>query len=95
MGIFSRQHDTTVGALQMALGIFNGKLPPYAACQFFELYEESSGQVSSYLCKNKECLELGFPFPKIIFLSSTVSRCKFILNGSFAEQSPGTKLYSN
>ncbi|NXT45818.1 PPAP phosphatase, partial [Pluvianellus socialis] len=47
-------HDTTVGALQIALNIFNGKLPPYAACQFFELYEESSGQVSSYLCKNKE-----------------------------------------
>ncbi|NXU87880.1 PPAP phosphatase, partial [Xiphorhynchus elegans] len=35
-------HDTTVGALQMALNIFNGKLPPYAACQFFELYQESN-----------------------------------------------------
>ncbi|NXV79009.1 PPAP phosphatase, partial [Atlantisia rogersi] len=34
-------HDTTIGALQMALNIFNGKLPPYAACQFFELYQES------------------------------------------------------
>ncbi|NXI43066.1 PPAP phosphatase, partial [Galbula dea] len=50
-------HDTTIGALQVALNIFNGKLPPYAACQFFELYQESSGQVPSYLCKNKECLE--------------------------------------
>ncbi|NXU51298.1 PPAP phosphatase, partial [Turnix velox] len=49
-------HDTTVGAVQIALNIFNGKLPPYAACQFFELYQESSGQVSSYLCKNKESL---------------------------------------
>uniref|UniRef100_A0A672TMH0 acid phosphatase n=1 Tax=Strigops habroptila TaxID=2489341 RepID=A0A672TMH0_STRHB len=39
-------HDTTVGALQIALNIFNGKLPPYAACQFFELYQESSGQYS-------------------------------------------------
>ncbi|KFP72539.1 Prostatic acid phosphatase, partial [Apaloderma vittatum] len=38
-------HDTTLGALQIALNIFNGKLPPYAACQFFELYQESSGQV--------------------------------------------------
>ncbi|NWT50757.1 PPAP phosphatase, partial [Erythrocercus mccallii] len=37
-------HDTTVGALQIALNIFNGKLPPYAACQFFELYQESNGQ---------------------------------------------------
>ncbi|NXI61865.1 PPAP phosphatase, partial [Anseranas semipalmata] len=47
-------HDTTIGAIQIALNIFNGKLPPYAACQFFELYQESSGQVSFYLCKNKE-----------------------------------------
>ncbi|NXP04026.1 PPAP phosphatase, partial [Thinocorus orbignyianus] len=47
-------HDTTLGALQVALNIFNGKLPPYAACQFFELYQESSGQVFSYLCKKKE-----------------------------------------
>ncbi|XP_064907784.1 prostatic acid phosphatase isoform X3 [Columba livia] len=39
-------HDTTVGAIQIALNIFNGKLPPYAACQFFELYQESSGRYS-------------------------------------------------
>ncbi|NWR93206.1 PPAP phosphatase, partial [Furnarius figulus] len=38
-------HDTTVGALQIALNIFNGKLPPYAACQFFELYQESTSQL--------------------------------------------------
>ncbi|KAF4793184.1 hypothetical protein TURU_113439 [Turdus rufiventris] len=44
---FTSKHDTTVGALQIALNIFNGKLPPYAACQFFELYQESNGQVSS------------------------------------------------
>ncbi|NXJ09130.1 PPAP phosphatase, partial [Odontophorus gujanensis] len=37
-------HDTTIGAIQIALNIFNGKLPPYAACQFFELYQESNGQ---------------------------------------------------
>ncbi|XP_014793148.1 PREDICTED: prostatic acid phosphatase isoform X2 [Calidris pugnax] len=39
-------HDTTLGALQIALNIFNGKLPPYASCQFFELYQESNGQYS-------------------------------------------------
>ncbi|XP_010005784.1 PREDICTED: prostatic acid phosphatase [Chaetura pelagica] len=39
-------HDTTIGALQIALNIFNGKLPPYAACQLFELYQESSGRYS-------------------------------------------------
>uniref|UniRef100_A0A670JLF7 acid phosphatase n=1 Tax=Podarcis muralis TaxID=64176 RepID=A0A670JLF7_PODMU len=38
------QHDTTLGALQMALNIYNEKLPPYAACQFFELYQEDNGQ---------------------------------------------------
>ncbi|NWQ81260.1 PPAP phosphatase, partial [Columbina picui] len=43
MEIYSA-HDTTIGAIQIALNIFNGKLPPYAACQFFELYQESSGQ---------------------------------------------------
>ncbi|XP_042328138.1 prostatic acid phosphatase-like [Sceloporus undulatus] len=36
-------HDTTLGALQMALNVYNEKLLPYAACQFFELYQESSG----------------------------------------------------
>ncbi|XP_015709563.1 prostatic acid phosphatase-like isoform X2 [Coturnix japonica] len=39
-------HDTTIGAIQIALNIFNGKLPPYAACQFFELYQDDSGQYS-------------------------------------------------
>nr|XP_034985516.1 prostatic acid phosphatase-like isoform X2 [Zootoca vivipara] len=37
-------HDTTLGALQMALNIYNEKLPPYAACQFFELYQEDNGE---------------------------------------------------
>ncbi|XP_048807271.1 prostatic acid phosphatase-like isoform X2 [Lagopus muta] len=39
-------HDTTIGAIQIALNIFNGKLPPYAACQFFELYQDNSGRYS-------------------------------------------------
>lgn len=29
----------------MALNVFNGKLPPYSACHFFELYQEKNGQV--------------------------------------------------
>nr|XP_006133214.1 prostatic acid phosphatase [Pelodiscus sinensis] len=45
MNLFSA-HDTTIGALQMALNIFNGKLPPYSTCQFFELYQEKSGDYS-------------------------------------------------
>ncbi|XP_063160054.1 prostatic acid phosphatase-like [Candoia aspera] len=36
-------HDTTLGALQMALNIYNNKLLPYASCQIFEQYEEENG----------------------------------------------------
>ncbi|NXA27103.1 PPAP phosphatase, partial [Ibidorhyncha struthersii] len=38
-------HEATIVALQMALSVFNGKLPPYSACHFFELYQEKNGQV--------------------------------------------------
>ncbi|XP_074051912.1 prostatic acid phosphatase [Macrotis lagotis] len=34
-------HDTTIGGLQIALDVFNGKLPPYAACHIMELYLEN------------------------------------------------------
>ncbi|XP_044275099.1 prostatic acid phosphatase-like [Varanus komodoensis] len=37
-------HDTTLGALQMALNVYNERLFPYAACQFFELYQEKNGE---------------------------------------------------
>ncbi|XP_061442963.1 prostatic acid phosphatase-like isoform X2 [Rhineura floridana] len=37
-------HDTTLGALQMALNVYNERLPPYAACQIFELYQENNGE---------------------------------------------------
>ncbi|XP_076986244.1 prostatic acid phosphatase [Tamandua tetradactyla] len=33
-------HDTTVSGLQMALDVYNGMLPPYAACHIMELYLE-------------------------------------------------------
>ncbi|KAM9301921.1 lysosomal acid phosphatase [Gastrophryne carolinensis] len=36
-------HDTTLGALQMALDVYNGKQAPYASCHIFELYEERPG----------------------------------------------------
>uniref|UniRef100_A0A8B9GRK3 acid phosphatase n=1 Tax=Amazona collaria TaxID=241587 RepID=A0A8B9GRK3_9PSIT len=41
---FYLQHAATIAALQMALNVFNGKLPPYSACHFFELYQEKNGQ---------------------------------------------------
>ncbi|XP_042331344.1 prostatic acid phosphatase-like [Sceloporus undulatus] len=37
-------HDMTLVALQVALNVFDAKLPPYAACHFFELYKEDSGE---------------------------------------------------
>ncbi|KAM9088371.1 prostatic acid phosphatase isoform 4-T4 [Megaptera novaeangliae] len=33
-------HDTTVSALQMALDVYNGILPPHASCHLMELYFE-------------------------------------------------------
>ncbi|NXI50953.1 PPAP phosphatase, partial [Chloroceryle aenea] len=33
-------HAATLVALQMALNVFNGQMPPYSACHFFELYQE-------------------------------------------------------
>lgn len=37
------QHDSTLIALQAALDVYNGVLPPYAACQLFEFYQEDDG----------------------------------------------------
>ncbi|XP_020660218.2 prostatic acid phosphatase [Pogona vitticeps] len=37
-------HDMTLVALHVALDIFNQRLPPYAACHFFELYKEDNGE---------------------------------------------------
>ncbi|XP_060117665.1 lysosomal acid phosphatase [Heteronotia binoei] len=36
-------HDTTLGALQMALDVYNGRQAPYASCHMFELYQEDDG----------------------------------------------------
>ncbi|XP_054846898.1 prostatic acid phosphatase-like [Eublepharis macularius] len=37
-------HATTIAAFQMALNIYNGKVPPLSSCQFIELYEDINGQ---------------------------------------------------
>ncbi|XP_039768914.1 prostatic acid phosphatase isoform X2 [Ornithorhynchus anatinus] len=34
-------HDTTIAGLQVALDVFNGKLPPYASCHIFEVHLEN------------------------------------------------------
>uniref|UniRef100_A0A8C8S0T4 acid phosphatase n=1 Tax=Pelusios castaneus TaxID=367368 RepID=A0A8C8S0T4_9SAUR len=54
-------HDTTIGALQMALNIFNGKLPPYRACQFFELYQENNGHYSVEMFYRNDTLADPYP----------------------------------
>lgn len=39
-------HDTTVTALQSSMNVFNGRQPPYASCQIFELYRDDNGSAS-------------------------------------------------
>ncbi|TKS66267.1 Lysosomal acid phosphatase [Collichthys lucidus] len=54
-------HDTTVAALQASLNVFNGKQPPYASCQIFELYRNDNGSASvSMFYRNDTTVE---PYP--------------------------------
>ncbi|NXO33187.1 PPAP phosphatase, partial [Locustella ochotensis] len=54
-------HAATIAALQMALNVFNGKLPPHSACHFFELYQEKNGQVSaSYTANMQYTIEMYY-----------------------------------
>ncbi|XP_035533544.1 lysosomal acid phosphatase-like [Morone saxatilis] len=54
-------HDTTVAALQASLNVFNGKQPPYASCQIFELYRDENGSASvSLFYRNDSTVE---PYP--------------------------------
>ncbi|KAM9334213.1 lysosomal acid phosphatase-like [Symphorus nematophorus] len=54
-------HDTTVSALQASLDVFNGRQPPYAACQIFELYTYGNGSASvSMFYRNDSKVE---PYP--------------------------------
>ncbi|GAA6216189.1 lysosomal acid phosphatase [Lates japonicus] len=39
-------HDTSIAALQASLNVFNGRQPPYASCQIFELYRDDDSSVS-------------------------------------------------
>ncbi|KAM9307680.1 prostatic acid phosphatase-like [Gastrophryne carolinensis] len=44
--IMYSSHDSTIVALQMALNVYNGMLPPYASCHFIELYQDENGSPS-------------------------------------------------
>ncbi|KAG8567823.1 hypothetical protein GDO81_013785 [Engystomops pustulosus] len=49
-------HDSTILALQGALGVYSGIHPPYASCHIFEFYKESDGfQLSA---ETSDCLFL-------------------------------------
>ncbi|KAL8165485.1 UNVERIFIED_CONTAM: hypothetical protein K2H54_046213 [Gekko kuhli] len=54
-------HDITIVALQSALDVFDKKLPPYAACHLFELYQEANGQVSTQM-QHAATLSWAIPF---------------------------------
>ncbi|KAM4617529.1 lysosomal acid phosphatase isoform 2-T2 [Discoglossus pictus] len=54
-------HDTTLGALQMALDVYNGKQAPYASCHIFELYEETSGNFSVEMYYRNESGRSPYP----------------------------------
>ncbi|KAM4715115.1 testicular acid phosphatase homolog [Anableps anableps] len=54
-------HDSTLITLQAALDIYNGLLPPYAACQLFEFYQEHDGSYSVELHYRNESLSNPYP----------------------------------
>ncbi|KAM8938675.1 lysosomal acid phosphatase [Pelodytes ibericus] len=56
-------HDTTLGALQMAMDVYNGKQTPYASCHIFELYEESSGNFTVEMYFRNESGKAPYPLP--------------------------------
>ncbi|XP_037313401.2 lysosomal acid phosphatase isoform X2 [Pungitius pungitius] len=54
-------HDTTVAALQASLDVFNGRQPPYASCQIFELHRDDNGSASVSLFYRNSSKEEAFP----------------------------------
>ncbi|XP_063263967.1 prostatic acid phosphatase-like isoform X3 [Prinia subflava] len=63
------EHAATIAALQMALNVFNGKLPPHSACHFFELYQEKNGQYTIEMYYRNNSLREPHPL--------TLPGCKF------------------
>ncbi|XP_018411450.1 PREDICTED: prostatic acid phosphatase [Nanorana parkeri] len=50
-------HDMTVAALQSALNVSNGKLPPYASCHLFEIYEVGNDYTIEMYYRNDSSVE--------------------------------------
>ncbi|CAG04315.1 unnamed protein product, partial [Tetraodon nigroviridis] len=56
-------HDSTLITLQAALDVYNSILPPYAACQLFEFYQESDGTYSLELYYRNDSQQEPYPNP--------------------------------
>ncbi|KAG7227797.1 hypothetical protein INR49_013591, partial [Caranx melampygus] len=56
-------HDSTLITLQAALDVYNGLLPPYAACQLFEFYQEYDGSYSVELYYRNDSWHEPYPNP--------------------------------
>ncbi|NP_001121203.1 lysosomal acid phosphatase S homeolog precursor [Xenopus laevis] len=54
-------HDSTLGALQLALDVYNGKQAPYASCHIFELYKEDSGNFTVQMYFRNESGKTPYP----------------------------------
>ncbi|XP_023251115.1 lysosomal acid phosphatase [Seriola lalandi dorsalis] len=54
-------HDTTVAALQASLNVFNGRQPPYASCQIFELYRDDNGSASVSMFYRNDSTAAPYP----------------------------------
>ncbi|XP_014844224.1 PREDICTED: testicular acid phosphatase homolog isoform X2 [Poecilia mexicana] len=66
-------HDSTLITLQAALDVYDGLLPPYAACQLFEFYQEDDGSYSVELhYRNESSSE---PYPSRVPGCGGLSRC--------------------
>ncbi|XP_075684712.1 prostatic acid phosphatase [Rhinoderma darwinii] len=64
-------HDTTIAALQMALNVSNGKIPPYAACHIVELYKADDGQYTVEMYYRNDSLV----DPYLVTLPGCTSSC--------------------
>ncbi|XP_055779519.1 testicular acid phosphatase homolog isoform X2 [Salvelinus fontinalis] len=56
-------HDSTLITLQAALDVYNGLLPPYAACQLFEFYQEDDGSYSLDMYYRNDSSRDPYPTP--------------------------------
>ncbi|XP_041445528.1 lysosomal acid phosphatase-like [Xenopus laevis] len=54
-------HENTLGALQIALNVYNGQQAPYASCQIFELFEEDTRDFTVQMYFRNQSGETPYP----------------------------------